>query len=527
MSGGNDVVLPGAEGDDTVGAGGGLFGWFALRPKRPEGEGGDAAATGDAGAEDSAAGSSEADASEGATPSSASASASAASCAPSPPASASSALFPSDPRPPVPSCKVHVLDLASLESAPRCDASDESVWPRSLLNASDWKTLMGVDYWTGQHSTNHWTSAAARALPTHTADEEAADLIVVDSSCLEARVLGQRFIAHVDPEAPKPAADPHERLVEALAKVQQRPRFKRRRGVDHLTSLHWPGYSMAIRRAFRLGGRAFVATNERALFGGGDGDNAELGIGVIEPYVAVENIPETPKPFEERTRLLFVAHGCADGNNPKQYASGKVMRGRLVAALNRLNVTEDHVISRCTCGVCPSRIPHDRQMREMEETRFCPVMPGDSQGTRHLSETFLAGCIPVFIGPPFATMPLAEHVDYAASSVFLSVRTKTWFFTGKGSNAFNHPHVADAYGIDALVSPRDIKHLETIEDAYRYLLSIPDDVVRSKLEAVKKYRPFFSHAPIPGEERSWLVDAVLNAACRVAEERTSYPPRGL
>lgn len=439
--------------------------------------------------------------------------------------SSSASLYPADPRPPIPSCKVAVLDLAGYEETARCNTSEESVWPRALLNSSDWKTIMGVEFWAGQHATNFWTSKVARALPTYTADEEAADLVVVDSSCLEARILGQRFIARITPDAPKPEQDPHERLIQALEKVTTRPRFRRRMGLDHLTSLHWPGYSMAIRRAFRLGERAFMSVNERSLYGGGSLWNERAGLGVIEPYVAVENIPVTVRPLEERTRLLFVAHGCADGNHPKQYASGKIMRGHLVHALGRLNVTADHVIARCTCGVCAQRIPHDVQMLQMGETRFCPVMPGDSQGTRHLSEVFLSGCIPVFIGPPFSSMPLAEYVDYAATSIFIHVRTKTWFFSGEGSGPINHASLADTYGIDGLnVAPRDIKHLESLGDVYNYLRSIPDDVVRAKLENVKRYRAFFSHVPIPGERRSWLVDAILNSACRVAQERCSFPP---
>jgi hypothetical protein len=39
-----------------------------------------------------------------------------------------------------------------------------------------------------------------------------------------------------------------------------------------------------------------------------------------------------------------------------------------------------------------------------------------------------AGCIPVFVGPPFHAMPFARHVDYAASSVFINLTdTRKWF----------------------------------------------------------------------------------------------------
>lgn len=60
-------------------------------------------------------------------------------------------------------------------------------------------------------------------------------------------------------------------------------------------------------------------------------------------------------------------------------------------------------------------------MDRMRNATFCLSMPGDSASTRRLSETIMAGCIPVFVGPPYASMPLADHVDYKAFSVFFNV----------------------------------------------------------------------------------------------------------
>ena len=39
-------------------------------------------------------------------------------------------------------------------------------------------------------------------------------------------------------------------------------------------------------------------------------------------------------------------------------------------------------------------------MDRMRNATFCLSMPGDSASTRRLSETIMAGCIPVFIGDP-------------------------------------------------------------------------------------------------------------------------------
>ncbi|KAK9791369.1 hypothetical protein WJX73_000756 [Symbiochloris irregularis] len=63
----------------------------------------------------------------------------------------------------------------------------------------------------------------------------------------------------------------------------------------------------------------------------------------------------------------------------------------------------------------------------MEHSKFCLVLPGDSQSTRRLSEIFIAGCIPVFIGPPYNSMPLASSIDYASVGIFFNVsNTVAW-----------------------------------------------------------------------------------------------------
>ena len=60
-------------------------------------------------------------------------------------------------------------------------------------------------------------------------------------------------------------------------------------------------------------------------------------------------------------------------------------------------------------------------MDRMRNATFCLSMPGDSASTRRLSETIMAGCIPVFLGPPYASMPLANDVRYREFSVFFNI----------------------------------------------------------------------------------------------------------
>ena len=60
-------------------------------------------------------------------------------------------------------------------------------------------------------------------------------------------------------------------------------------------------------------------------------------------------------------------------------------------------------------------------MDRMRNATFCLSMPGDSASTRRLSETIMAGCIPVFLGPPYASMPMAGDVRYRDIGVFFNI----------------------------------------------------------------------------------------------------------
>ncbi|KIY98855.1 hypothetical protein MNEG_9106 [Monoraphidium neglectum] len=86
-------------------------------------------------------------------------------------------------------------------------------------------------------------------------------------------------------------------------------------------------------------------------------------------------------------------------------------------------------VGRATCESCngSARLAREDLLRLYRGSKFCLVIPGDGQAGRMLTEVVLQGCIPVFVGPPFATVPLASHLDYRSFSVAISVtNTKPW-----------------------------------------------------------------------------------------------------
>ena len=53
---------------------------------------------------------------------------------------------------------------------------------------------------------------------------------------------------------------------------------------------------------------------------------------------------------------------------------------------------------------------HRSVLEHMADSTFCLILPGNSQSSQRLTEAFLAGCIPVFIGPPWHSLPLTQKV---------------------------------------------------------------------------------------------------------------------
>ena len=81
-----------------------------------------------------------------------------------------------------------------------------------------------------------------------------------------------------------------------------------------------------------------------------------------------------------------------------------------------------HVQAECSCSICKNKEPHSEVLDAMRRATFCPVLNGDTAASLRLSEVILAGCIPVFVGPPWHALPMVEDVDYESFAVFIEVK---------------------------------------------------------------------------------------------------------
>ena len=53
--------------------------------------------------------------------------------------------------------------------------------------------------------------------------------------------------------------------------------------------------------------------------------------------------------------------------------------------------------------------PHRPMLESMAASLFCLILPGNSQSSQRITEAFLTGCIPVFLGPPWHTLPFSHE----------------------------------------------------------------------------------------------------------------------
>ncbi len=65
-------------------------------------------------------------------------------------------------------------------------------------------------------------------------------------------------------------------------------------------------------------------------------------------------------------------------------------------------------------------MPYEDLMVAMQRATFCLMPPGETASSRRLTDAVLAGCLPVFIGPPWHEMPLAGPLNYSAFAVFVT-----------------------------------------------------------------------------------------------------------
>eukprot|EP00884_Botryococcus_braunii_P010828 jgi/Botrbrau1/19747/Bobra.0902s0001.1 len=243
------------------------------------------------------------------------------------------------------------------------------------------------------------------------------------------------------------------------------------------------------------------------------------------PEVNGMRLPET------RSKLLFFRGSCA----PLTHV-GQRMRYEVVKALREL---KDPDIDVCCVGNPPDadlkcEVDDERLEVHMVDSRFCLALPGAAQSSQRLSKSFLTGCIPLFLGPPFHTMPLAGIIDYHASTVIVNITmTDVWF--GDEHKVDWNPEAKLPDAVHERKHPKwwlpdamsnEIVARHTMEDVVHYLKSMSREDLDEKHANVLKNAPLFFYSErleTPPDPPS-ASDAVIEGMCRYA--RAGYGKEG-
>ncbi|KAK9822652.1 hypothetical protein WJX81_003745 [Elliptochloris bilobata] len=260
---------------------------------------------------------------------------------------------------------------------------------------------------------------------------------------------------------------------------------------------------------------------------------------ILAPYASTEVVSslDSGVPDEERDVLAFFRGSC----DPASEFMGKLFREIIVFNMNKADAgredddTSD--IDACCSGqdakprvACTERNyplnamrvqPHRELLGNMTRSIFCLMIPGNSQSSQRLTEAFLTGCIPVFVGPPWHSLPLTQMVDYSAAGVFLNIT-----FTGVEGGVpwwWTHPEIKAQEGLDPRAQDIDrfspawwfpdvpasaIVPLTRLLLVRPYLRQMPIEWMDEKQAAVARYRNLFTYSTVPQDPPS-ASDAII------------------
>jgi hypothetical protein len=248
---------------------------------------------------------------------------------------------------------------------------------------------------------------------------------------------------------------------------------------------------------------------------------AVQGRAAVIPYVASldldvqSNLETTPRDI-----FLFFRGGCGhpDPSVRQMFAAGKMLRYEFVQAVTAAG--EADMQATCSCDICDNHMPHQDLQASYRRSRFCPVLASNVQSSRRLSEVIMAGCIPVFIGPPFHALPLVGDVDYASMGIFINVTNSDWIDM-TSANFLQNSMVTKVWPLEDAAAAATLVEVASLQEALRYLRNIPRQLETMKRRAVlrERWKLYYSAKPIGdgGDgQQSELAELLMQKMCRRA-----------
>ena len=214
--------------------------------------------------------------------------------------------------------------------------------------------------------------------------------------------------------------------------------------------------------------------------------------------------PPALQPASVTEYLLFFKAGCSESESV-----GMRMRHHFITAM----LGEAGVLTSCAGADTNASLTPGAYLRELQGSRFCLVLPGDTPSSSRLSEIMLAGCIPVFAGPPWVLLPLLPAVPYQRVALFFRMSSAVWISKKDAVT------LADPSGQWA-EEPRQAQFLaslggaaleaDDVGDMLRQLRAVTDERAGALAAAAAPYRSLFGSVPTADSEGA---ARLLRAAC--------------
>ncbi|GIL77888.1 hypothetical protein Vretifemale_7356 [Volvox reticuliferus] len=358
------------------------------------------------------------------------------------------AEFPSLGRLLAPNATRHQCDLTGLAS------TGGPLFKRSTLRNDDKASVHAtrgvLPARFSQHSGPWWYRNALAMSPNLVHDIRDADIIFVDDFCYAAWSEAKMHDRRKWDLNEEMYLDPDVYLVAAYQLLLKHPAFKKNSGANFVFFHSHPGlflhHAVLCKPAFSAALHLVPEAQVRHYCGLASSPRHHRML--VVPYasfplfhtpisaaavtaaaIAVKaELPPLARPW-----LLYFRASCGGGS------VGKALRRAVVEALRDIATAADGSVggggglaSNASIVSCESYGWEDSSLREMAESRYCLVLPGDTASSRRLSEAVLMGCVPVFIGPPFAATPLSNVVRYDTFALTFEVAAEaaTWLSPG-------------------------------------------------------------------------------------------------
>ncbi|BDA47928.1 probable arabinosyltransferase ARAD2 [Coccomyxa sp. Obi] len=469
-------------------------------------------------------------------------------------------------RPPQATCKIYILDLSELAAKlrlPVCSEEDFVVDPfeghilphprlvtrkRGVgkpVNNTGWM----YPYQHSVHSQSHWAGPWFARETLRTSGNAAttlasADTVFVYDYCYLMRVLA-------DQQAPehwwlkdryKPEEDYAAALLQLYRAVMSLQRWQRGGGRDFVFYHSHPSLTVGdeAQHAAFLGticgnfqwATMLVAEQGQRWLCSSYNPRSTL----IVPYSFKDaGVGQAAAQNSKRSTLLFFRGGCY---SKKPGNVGLVLRRSVVTGLRELGEAD---VDLCCHGAdAPPKVactdanfkqnaqrtqPRAELLKDMARSQFCLVMPGSRQSSGHLADAFFTGCIPVFLGAPFHTLPLAHLINYPAIGVFMNatIAPLPWWPKREGLT-FKWALTARAGMEDRTHSrwwypevPQDmLLPMDSMEAVLATLRGITKEQIAQKREALLTYRHLFTFNERPTHPLA-ASDVVAEMMCTYAK----------